>query len=62
MTEGHQINRVIALKLLAEATELLRDSKRYLTEFGSVEPEVLARKIDFFLTDLALAEAGSDEP
>jgi hypothetical protein len=33
-------------------TEVLRDARRYLTQFGSVEPAALLQRIDAVLTNL----------
>jgi hypothetical protein len=37
---------------MAEALEVLGDCRRYLTEFGSVEPSQLVRRINSLLTTL----------
>jgi hypothetical protein len=42
---------------LAEARELLADARRYLTEFGSVDPGLLARRIDQFNRQLVVDRA-----
>ena len=46
-----------AAELLAEAGELITDSRRYLSEFGSVDPDSLCRRIDAWRNDMAIAGA-----
>lgn len=41
--------------------EALQDSKRYLTEFGSVDPTLLAGRIDAALANLAPLDRLSNE-
>jgi hypothetical protein len=48
---------------LYEADETLADARRYLTEFGSVEPEVLARRIDQWRGEFAIMRSrAKNEP
>lgn len=47
----------ILAKFLREAIELLEDSRRYLTEFGSVDPGLLSGRIDAFLRDVVTTSA-----
>jgi hypothetical protein len=42
---------------LSEARELLRDCRRYLTEFGSIDPGLLARRIDQFENQAVIRRA-----
>lgn len=49
-------------ELAADADELLRDSNRYLTEFGSIEPEVLAAKIRAWRNEYAIAKSQERNP
>ena len=40
--------------LFADADELLRDCRRYLSEFGSIDPDTLAKAIDRWRNDYAI--------
>jgi hypothetical protein len=45
------------IRLAEEAVEIIDDCRRYLTEFGSVEPDILVRRIDCWRNDLAINRA-----
>jgi hypothetical protein len=42
---------------LRDARELLTDARRYLTEFGSIDPGLLARRIDQFQNEYVVSRA-----
>jgi len=46
-----------AAGLLSEAEEIIVDCQRYLSEFGSVEPSLLLRRIRVWRDDLAREDA-----